>query len=56
VLALALVAVGILMAHGAIRRLEDRHRVAHSWFGVTLEVMFWAMLVGGGYGIYLVLR
>ncbi|HKQ53793.1 MAG TPA: J domain-containing protein [Pyrinomonadaceae bacterium] len=56
VLALALVAVGVLMAHGAIRRLEDRHALAHSWFGVTLEVMFWTLLVCGGYGIYLVLR
>ncbi len=56
ILALALVVVGILMAHGAIRRLEDRRRIAHSWFGVTLEVMFWAILVCGGYGIYLVLR
>ncbi len=55
-LALALVLVGVLMAHGAIRRLEDRHALAHSWFGVTLEVMFWVALVGGGYGIYLVLR
>ncbi|HWT03821.1 MAG TPA: J domain-containing protein [Pyrinomonadaceae bacterium] len=56
ILALALVAVGILMAHGAIRRLEDRHSFTRSWFGVTLEVMFWAVLVCGGYGIYLVLR
>src|SRR5215213_1970133 len=40
-LALALVLVGVLMAHGAIRRLEDRHAVSRSWFGVTLEVMFW---------------
>lgn len=56
VLALALVAVGVLMAHGAIRRLEDRHALAHSWFGVTLEVVFWAALVCGGYGIYLMLR
>ena len=56
VLAFALVAVGVLMAHGAIRRLEDRHSLAQSWFGVTLEVVFWAALVCGGYGIYLVLR
>ena len=56
ILALALLAVGILMAHGAIRRFEDRHSVRRSWFGVTLEVMFWAVLVCGGYGIYLVLR
>ena len=56
VLAFVLVAVGIMMAHGAIRRLEDRHSIKRSWFGVTLEVTFWAALVCGGYGIYLVLR
>ena len=56
VLALALVVVGILMAHGAIRRLAGRRLVKRSWFGVTLELMFWAALVCGGYGIYLVLR
>ena len=56
ILALALVLVGVLMAHGAIRRLEDKHSVAHTWYGVTLEVMFWAVLVGGGYGIYLILK
>jgi curved DNA-binding protein CbpA len=56
VLALALVAVGILMAHGAIRRLEDRRAARRSWFGVTLEVTFWAALACGGYGMYLVLR
>jgi len=56
VLALALVAVGVVMAHGAIRRLEDRHALSHSWFGAALELMFWAALAGSGYGIYLVLR
>jgi curved DNA-binding protein CbpA len=56
ILALALVAVGVLLAHGAIRRFENRHSVAHRWFGVTLEVTFWAALVGGCYAIYQVLK
>jgi hypothetical protein len=57
ILALCLVIVGLIMAHGAIRRIEEQRRwVTQRWFGVTLEVMFWAIVLGGGYGIYLVLR
>ncbi len=55
VLALCLVVVGLVMAHGALRRIEDQQKPARRWLGVTLEVMFWAVLVSGGYGIYLVL-
>ena len=56
VLAACLIVVGLVMAHGAIRRIEDQQRATRKWFGVTLEVMFWAVVLGGGYGIYLVLR
>ncbi|HKQ99771.1 MAG TPA: DnaJ domain-containing protein [Pyrinomonadaceae bacterium] len=56
ILATCLVVVGLIMAHGALRRIEDEQRAARRWFGVTLEVMFWAIVLGGGYGIYLVLR
>jgi hypothetical protein len=57
ILALCLVVVGIIMAHGAIRRIEEQQQwVSQRWLGVTLEVMFWVIVVGGGYGIYLVLR
>lgn len=56
ILALCLVAVGLVMAHGAIRRIEDQQRVSHRWLGLTLEVVFWAVVLGGGYGIYLVLK
>lgn len=56
VLALSLVVVGLVMAHGAIRRIEDKHSVAHRWFSVTLEIMFWVVVAGCGYGIYLVLK
>lgn len=55
VLAVCLVVVGLVMAHGALRRIEDQQRAARRWLGVTLEVMFWAVLLSGGYGIYLVL-
>jgi curved DNA-binding protein CbpA len=56
ILALCLVVVGLIMAHGALRRIEEQQRVSHRWLGVTLEVMFWAAVLGGSYGIYLVLR
>jgi curved DNA-binding protein CbpA len=55
ILAVFLVAAGVLMAHAAMQRLGDERRVARRWFGATLEVGFWAAVVGGGYGIYLVL-
>ena len=55
-LSVCLIVVGIVMAHGAIRRIEDQQKPARRWLGVTLEVTFWAVIVGGGYGIYLVLR
>ncbi|HEX8920892.1 MAG TPA: hypothetical protein VF766_05415, partial [Pyrinomonadaceae bacterium] len=55
ILAVCLVAVGLIMAHGAIRRIEDQQRASHRWFSMTLEVMFWMVVLGGGYGIYLVL-
>jgi hypothetical protein len=44
------------MAHGAVRRIEGQQRVSRRWLGVTLEVAFWAVLVGGCYGIYLILK
>lgn len=56
ILAFCLVTVGLVMAHGALRRIEDRQKASHKWFGLALEVMFWAFVLGGVYGIYLVLR
>ena len=55
-LSVCLIIVGIVMAHGAIRGIKDQQKPARRWLGVTLEVTFWAVIVGGGYGIYLVLR
>lgn len=55
ILAVCLVAVGLIMAHGAIRRIENRQRASRRWFGTALEVVFWMVVLGGGYGIYLVL-
>jgi hypothetical protein len=55
ILAVFLIIVGVLMAHAAMQRVGDERAVSRRWFGVTLEVGFWAVVVGCGYGIYLVL-
>jgi curved DNA-binding protein CbpA len=56
VLAFCLVVVGLIMAHGALRRIENQQRDARGPLpGVALEVMFWMGVAGGGYGMYLVL-
>ena len=59
VLAFFLVVVGLVMAHGALRRVENDFAAAkslRSWFGVSLEVLFWLAVLVCGYGLYLVLR
>jgi hypothetical protein len=55
ILALCLVVVGIIMAHGAVRRIEDQQKVSRRWLGVTLELGFWTVILSGGYGFYLIL-
>jgi hypothetical protein len=55
ILALFLVIAGVLMAHAAMQRVGSELSASHPWFGVGLEVAFWAVVFGGGYGIYLVL-
>jgi curved DNA-binding protein CbpA len=55
-LAFFLVSVGLVMAHGALRRIEHSQRDARrSWLGVALEIIFWTTVACGGYGMYLVL-
>lgn len=56
VLAFCLVTVGLVMAHGALRRIEEGRNASGRWFGLALEVAFWATILSAGYGIYLVLR
>jgi hypothetical protein len=55
ILAVFLIVAGVLMAHGAMKRVGSEYGVSRGWFGVTLEIAFWAGVLGGGYGIYLVL-
>ena len=55
ILASFLVLVGLLMAHAAMRRVGSEQTSSRAWLGVTLEVTFWAAVVVGGYGIYLII-
>ena len=55
ILAVLLIIVGVLMAHGAMQRVGGKQASSRKWFGVTREIAFWAGVLGGGYGIYLVL-
>ena len=57
-LALGVVAFGVLMAHGALAFARERVGAAnpvrrHVW---AQELFFWASVAGGGYGVYLLLR
>lgn len=55
ILAVMLIIFGVALAHAAVQRL-GAHRVAfRRWLGVTLEVTFWLVVLGGGYGIYRIL-
>jgi hypothetical protein len=57
-LALGVVAFGILMAHGALAFAREQVDAAHPvrrlvW---AQEIFFWMSVVGGGYGVYLMLK
>ncbi len=57
-LAFGVVLFGVLMAHGALTFARESVRPNHParrWVWAQ-EVCFWACVVGGGYGVYLVLR
>jgi hypothetical protein len=55
ILASFLVFVGLLIAHAAMRRVGSGQTSSRAWLGATLEVTFWAAVLGGGYGIYLIM-
>ena len=57
-LAVGVVTFGVLMAHGAMTFARERVRPGHPvrrhvW---AQEVFFWACVLSGGYGVYLLLR
>jgi len=56
-LAVGIVAFGILMAHGALMFAREQVAPAHPMRRMiwAQEVLFWSCVVGGGYGVYLAL-
>ncbi|MDT4967053.1 MAG: molecular chaperone DnaJ [Acidobacteriota bacterium] len=55
ILAVMLIIFGVALAHSAMQRLGADRMEFRRWFGVTLEVTFWLVVLGGGYGIYRIL-
>lgn len=54
-LAVCLVIAGVLMAHAALQRVGGKRAASRKWLNITREIAFWAGVIGGGYGIYLVI-
>lgn len=56
ILAAAVIAFGVLMAHSAITRARESFAESHPLrrFRVVQEIAFWLIIAGGGYGIYLI--
>jgi hypothetical protein len=57
-LALGIVAFGILMAHGALMFAREQVKLNHPVrrFVWVQEVLFWSCVLGGVYGVYLMLK
>jgi curved DNA-binding protein CbpA len=57
ILAFAVMLFGVLMAHSAVSNARNSLRASHPArrFWPAQEVIFWAMVGSGGYGIYLLL-
>ena len=56
ILAVGVVAFGIFMAHSALSRGRDSFGAAHPFrrFRLAQEIVFWMLVAGGGYAVYLV--
>jgi curved DNA-binding protein CbpA len=57
ILAFGVMLFGVLMAHSAITHGRNSLRASHPArrFRAAQELMFWGLVCGGGYGLYLVL-
>jgi curved DNA-binding protein CbpA len=57
ILAFAVMLFGVLMAHSAVSHARNSLRASHPArrFQPAQEVIFWSVVFGGGYGVYLVL-
>jgi hypothetical protein len=56
-LALFMVLVGIVQAHGVMSAVRSRFKATHPArrFVLVQEAVFWSLVCGGGYGVYLLL-
>jgi len=57
ILAMGVILFGVLIAHSAVRNARESLRASHPVrrFRVAQELAFWAIIVGAGYGLYLIL-
>jgi hypothetical protein len=57
ILAFGVMLFGVLMAHSALTHARNSLRASHPArrFRVAQELMFWSVVGGAGYGLYLVL-
>jgi hypothetical protein len=57
ILALGVMLFGVLMAHSAVRIGRESFPVSHAVrrFRAAQELLFWAVIAGGAYGLYLIL-
>jgi len=57
ILAAGVILFGVMIAHSAMTNVRESLRVGHPVrrFRAVQEVAFWLIVVGGGYGVYLIL-
>jgi curved DNA-binding protein CbpA len=57
ILAMGVMFFGVLIAHSAVRNARESLRASHPArrFRAAQELAFWTIIVGGGYGLYLIL-
>jgi curved DNA-binding protein CbpA len=57
ILALGVILFGVLIAHSAMTNARESFSVTHPSrrFRAAQEIVFWSLVFGGGYGIYLIL-
>lgn len=56
ILAAGVIAFGIYMGHAAIAQARESLTESHPLrrFRVVQEIVFWSLIAGGGYGVYLI--
>jgi hypothetical protein len=57
ILAMGVIFFGVLIAHSVVRNARESLRASHPVrrFRAVQELAFWSIVVGAGYGLYLIL-